>query len=520
MKGISGFADGLKSIALNRVSMKSTVRDYVASFVCIVVMASLCFPLSHLIGYQAVGLILLMVVAILALLVGRGAVLFAAFINFVVWNFFFIPPLFTFRVHSVHDVITLFANLVVAVVGSTLISRIRQSELDLKKSKDRIALLNSFLQDLNDSKSIKEVVKVTQEQMRMQFNAETIIYLKVKEGSGLAVNAFGNTSLLSDSGYRAATYAYEQHVVTGNSTSHFPESQLRYFPLIEPRRVLGVVGLSYLNGEKPDEDKELLLKSFITQITSALEREISIDLAKEKEIYSESEKLFQALMNSVSHELRTPMAIIAAAISNLKDDKTSRNPEIRKQICDELDFAARRMNYLVENILDMSRIESGHLRLNLEFCDMEDLVGMVVHMMKDELRHHQIRVVPEDGLPMIRGDINLLRQALFNVVHNAVIYSPENSTVTIGIHINPQNELAIDVCDQGKGVPENSISRLFDKFYRVPGSKSGGTGLGLAITKAIVDVHQGRIVAENCAGRGLKISMIFIPYIQDGKAKV
>ncbi len=516
LKGKTGwFQQG----TLNGGSRKSTLRDYGISFVSIAVMAIVCFPFSHLIGYQAVGLILLMVVATLALLVGRGAVLFAAFLNFVTWNFFFIPPLFTFRVHSVHDVITLFANLMVAIVGSTLISRIRQSEQDLKKSKDRIALLNTFLQDLNDAKSIKEVVKVVQVTMKEQFNAETIIYLKMKEGFGLAVNAFGNTALSSETGYRAASYAFENRVSTGVSTNFFSETGVHYFPLIEPRRVIGVLGLSIPGEKEPDEDKLLLLRSFNTQITSALEREISIDLAKDKEIYSESEKLFQALMNSVSHELRTPMAIIAAAVSNLNDDKTSRNPEIRKQICEELDFAARRMNYLVENILDMSRIESGHLRLNLQYCDMEDLVGMVIHSMKNELERNDIHIIPQENLPLIRGDINLLRQALVNILHNAVTYSPSDTTITIEMKKSDSEYLAIEVTDNGMGVPENSLPRLFDKFYRVPGSKSGGTGLGLAITKAIIDLHQGKIIAENFKGAGLKISMLLIPDTEDGKAK-
>lgn len=493
------------------------IRDYVIAMIAILATAGICFPFSKTIGYQAVGLILLMMVALLSLFLGRGAVLFAAVLNFITWNFFFIPPFFTLRVHSIHDLITLFVSLLVALVGGTLITRLRKSQHDLRKSKDRISLLYSFLEELNDSRSIKEVVKKTVERMNTQFNADTIIYLKEKEGKGLSRKAFGNTSLFGEDEFKAAEYAFINGVQSGQLTAFFPGSPIRYYPLTEPRRTIGVLGLLFNENENPDEDRQLLLKSFIVQITSALDREISIDYAKEKEIFSESEKLFQTVLNSVSHELRTPLAIISAAVSNLTDEKTSGNLETRKQICQELDLTSKRMNYLVENILDMSRLDSGHLQLNLQFCDVSDLVGMVVHSMKGELNRHKITIQTSDGLPLIRADINLLKQALINVLHNAVTYSPAGKEISIRSLKDENGRVIIEVSDKGNGVPPASLSRLFDKFYRVPGSRSGGTGLGLTITKAIIEAHQGKIMADNCPGGGLKISMILIPDLSDGK---
>ena len=497
-------------------TFRSLIRDYFIAFLAISLTAAVCFPLSGTMGYQAVGLILLMVVALLSLVMGRGAVLFAAVLNFCVWNFFFIPPLFTFQVHNIHNVIALFASLIVAIVGGTLITRIRKSQSDLKKSKERISLLYSFLELLNNTRSIKEIVNVTQDRMKTQFDAETVLYLKEKEGNGLARRPFGNILLYNENEFLAAEHAFENRIRTGKFTNLFSHSAVQYFPLAEHQMIPGVIGLSFKNDEKQEEDTQLLLKSFIVQIASALEREISVDLAKEKEIYSESEKLFQTVLSSVSHELRTPMAIISAAVSSLNDEKTSSNPEIRKQVCEELDFASKRMNNLVENFLDMSRLESGYLQLNLQYCDIEDLIGMVVHTMKNELKSHQLLIKSQENLPLIKADARLLNQALFNILHNAVTYSQVGTAIIIRSKMNEKNQLVVEISDQGKGVPAHALPRLFDKFYRIPGSVSGGMGLGLTITKAIVEVHKGSIFAENCPDGGLKISMIFIPADSNG----
>ena len=267
------------------------------------------------------------------------------------------------------------------------------------------------------------------------------------------------------------------------------------------------IGIRFDRKVPPDAETWSLVRGFIAQVTSALEREISVDLAKNQEISQESEKLFSTILNSVSHELRTPISIITAAVSNLQDPLTAELPEARRQVTGELESAAKRLNFLVENILDMSRIESGRMRLNLQLCDPEDLVGMALHILEPELVGHPPVVEVCGEILPVRGDVSLLVQALVNVVHNAAVYSPAGTPVTIRISSADNKKVDIIVTDKGPGVPEETLAKLFDKFYRVPGSRSGGTGLGLTISRAIAEAHHGTISAENSLDGGLVVTL-------------
>jgi two-component system sensor histidine kinase KdpD len=438
-----------------------------------------------------------MAVALLSLFIGRGPVFFAALMNFIIWNYFFIPPLFTFHVYSIHDLITLFANLIIAIVSGTLITRIRRNQNNLKKSRERIFVLNSLLESLNNAGSIKDVIKKAREELIEHFDSDAVIFLKEKEGKDLAVRVFGNQEIFEENEFELAKRVFE--------TKDIEKSKLNYFPLAAPHGVIGVIGISKSNSGRENDDDIALLRSVVSQITSALDREINIDIVKEKQVYLESQKLFQTVLNSVSHELRTPIAVITTAVSNLKDESTSENKEIRMQICNELNLSATRLNLLVENILDMSKIESGYIKLNLQHTDVSDLIGIVLNELRTETSNHKLNVDIEENLQLIMIDVNWLRQALINIVHNSIIYSPENTEISISAYTENNDSCIIELSDKGPGVPEQTLAHLFEKFYRVQGSKSGGVGLGLAITKAIVEAHNGEIYASNLVEGGFMI---------------
>jgi len=479
--------------------MRSSPKDYVVALIVVILVVAACFPAASLIGYQAVGLIFLVVISLLSLILGRGAVFFAALVSSVVWNYFFIPPVFTFHIHRAHDVISLIANLMVALVGATLITRIRKSQQDLLRSRERLRALNTVLESLNNATSIKDVVRRTRESFQHHFDADIVIFLKEIDGNNLARRAFGNAMLFGDDTFVLAARRFAE---PGELSSSF-------YSLKDPRGIFGVIGICFKDERPPNDETLSLVRSFIAQVTSALEREISVDLAKVREISLESDKLFGTILNSVSHELRTPIAIISAAVSNLQDPLTSELPEARRQITGELESAAKRLNFLVENILDMSRIESGRMKLNLRLCDPEDLVGMALHILEPELKEHPPEVVVTGEILPVRGDISLLVQAIVNVIHNAAVYTPAGTPITITISSLPPARIAITLADKGPGVPGPTLVKLFDKFYRVPGSRSGGTGLGLTITRAITEAHHGTIRASNQAGGGLAITLEF-----------
>lgn len=488
---------------------KFSWQEYLTAILTILAIAVISFPFKQIIGYQTVGLFFLLGIAGLSLTVGRFPVILAALLGSMIWDFFFIPPLFTFHINNIHDAIALFANFFIALTGGTLIERIRKNQVVLQKSQDNLSVIFSILEALNNASSIKEVVQMTRRELNKHFKADAIIYLASKDNSKkLDSRIFGNHSFYNEKEFSVANWAFENKKQAGKFANTLPEADLQYFPLISREGIIGVLGIKYNDDKRPSSDALILLRSFFSQLTSALQREISIDKVKEKQIFAESQKLFQIVLNSISHELRTPISVITAAVSALNDEKTESNPKFRREICGELEAATNRLNILVENILDMSRIESGYLSLNLQMYEVEDLVGTALNELSKEPHKQKVNLDIKDDLPMIKIDINWLKQAILNILRNAVTYTSPESSIDIRSFLTDDNKhVVIEISDNGPGIPEDSVKKIFDKFYRVPGSRSGGTGLGLTITKAIVEAHNGSIVAENKKDGGLKFKI-------------
>jgi len=490
-------------------SFRSDFIEYLIAFIVIAGTGAICFPLRQIIGAQSIGLILLTMVAILSLFLGGWPLLMAAVLNVLILDYFFQEPLFTFREENLHDLFANIADFIIAVIAIILITRIRRSRAFLLKSKENQTILYNFLESLNDAVSISGVVKIAGRSLKNQFGLDSVIYLKEKKGDNLSEIPPGDTLLHTSEGFAAARSFFSDVTSSRNFDQGRVSGGIYWFCLRDSRGVVGVIGVNLKEGPHDDYEKMMLLKSYITLIASTLGREIIIESAREKEITDQSEKLFQAILNSVSHELRTPISIITTAVENLNDSHTSSDPQKRLQICNELEFASFRLNNLVENILDMSRIESGMLKLNMQYCDIADLIGIVVKDMKSELKEHPLSITIPDSLPLILADISLIRQALLNILRNALMYTPLDTRVEIVAGNAEGGMVSVTIRDHGPGVPEASLEYLFNKFYRVPGSKSGGTGLGLAIARAFVEAHGGILNASNHPEGGLSVSIIF-----------
>ena len=485
---------------------RSPWKEYWYVVLTILVIGMIAFPFKEIIGYQTIGLFFLLGIAALSLKVGRYPVILAALLGSLIWDFFFIPPQFTLHITSFHDMMALFANFFVAMTGGTLINKIRKNQVVLQKSQENLSKLFSILESLNNTDSIKEVVRMTRRELNKHFDADAVVYLQAKEDDNivrrLEPRAFGNTEFHSEKEFSVACWVFDNKKQAGKYTNTLPYADLQYFPLISKKGIIGILGIKFNKNSKLTPDNMILLRSFISQITASLQREINIDENKNKQIYAESQKLFQTVLNSISHELRTPISVITTAASNMNDEKTASNATFRKELCEDLNAAAMRLNVLVENILDVSRIESGYLSLNLQMYEMSDLMGTVLNEIEKEPHQQKINLILEENLPLVKMDINWFKQAIVNILHNAIMYTPPETVIDIRSFLNGK-QLIIEISDNGPGIPEDSLKRLFDKFYRVPGSKSGGTGLGLTITKAIVEAHHGHIVARNRTQSGL-----------------
>jgi two-component system sensor histidine kinase KdpD len=230
--------------------------------------------------------------------------------------------------------------------------------------------------------------------------------------------------------------------------------------------------------------------------------------AREKEEKENTIKLYNTLLNSLSHELRTPISTIIGAVDTLKENKEKLSDFHQNELLNQIDDASVRLNRQVENLLNMSRLETGILKLSLDWCDTNELINSVIQKLSAPSQHI-IQFHPNDRLPLFKYDRGLIEQVLQNIIHNAIIYTPENTVIKIAVS-QLSEKCIIEISDNGNGIPEREMSYIFDKFYRLPNTKTGGSGLGLSIAKGFVESHQGKIKSERNIPHGAKF-VIEIP---------
>jgi two-component system sensor histidine kinase KdpD len=272
---------------------------------------------------------------------------------------------------------------------------------------------------------------------------------------------------------------------------------------------VGVIGIRTRDRSRLSFEQEVLLQTFISQVALVIEREMLDEAAEQSAMLRESERLYTALLNSISHELRTPIATITGASSSLLDPQTSTSETARGELIVDIQAAARRLNRLVENLLDMSRLESGRLRLKRDWCDIGDIIGVAVQRMDQCFEEHPLHIHIPSDLPLVQVDFVLVEQVIVNLLDNACTYTPAGTDVTIEASTS-RDMLHIAISDTGPGIPQQDLARIFDKFYRVPGSVTGGTGLGLSICRGLVEAHGGKLTAENIPEGGTRF-VIHLP---------
>lgn len=246
-----------------------------------------------------------------------------------------------------------------------------------------------------------------------------------------------------------------------------------------------------------------LLYFFIALVNAVLTYKIrkAESKARDKEEKEKTIKLYNTLLNSLSHELRTPISTIIGAVDNLKENKENISTIHQNELLNQIDIASIRLNRQVENLLNMSRLETGMLKLNTDWCDTNELINSEIQKLKPTCKQ-TIIYNPDENLPLFKLDRVLIEQVLENLLHNAINYTPENTIIKIEA-LQRANNCVITVSDNGTGIPDSEIEYLFDKFYRLPQTKTGGSGLGLSIVKGFIEAHNGSVQVENNSGGGV-----------------
>jgi len=459
---------------------------------------------------------LVLLVAVLASAVTYGLIpsLFAGLICALAYNFFFLPPLYNFSIADPENVVTLLVFLLVAAIASNLTARVRTQAIVARQRAATTEDLYRFSRKLAGIASLDDLLWATAYQVAHMLRLHVVLLMP--ENGDLQVRAgYPPEDTLDEGDLAAAKWAFEEGHEAGRGADTLPGARRLFLPVRTARGVVAIIGL---DSEKDSErqktlltpDQRRLLDSLSDQTALAIERLHLAGAMDQARVAAETEKLRTALLTSISHDLRTPLASILGSASSLKQYRGQLSEADQAELLGTIRDEAERLNRFIANLLDMTRLESGALALNLEPTDLGDVVGSVLR--RASLKQHKISLDLQDSLPMPRLDPVLFEQVLFNILDNAAKYAPPDSTITLrarAVH----GAVTIQVLDEGPGLPEGDRERVFDKFYRVRAAdkKRAGTGLGLAIARGFMEAMGGTIAAANRSDGSGAVFTLTIP---------
>lgn len=494
--------EGVRADRFAAQARQSTGRAYAAAALIVAGVTLLNMLANPWLSYLGAGLTELLAVLLIAVYLGRGPALLAATLSAVSWNYLFISPRFTLDITQPQDVILFLLYFAIAIFAGNLTARIRLQERQARANTERITALYALAHSTASAVTLDEVLHTALAQMQQVFNAQAVVFLAEGDRLGRTPHASGALRV-DERDFSVATWVFENGRPAGRFTTTLPSASAQYLPLRTPHRTVGVLGVRLDEKRQPSFEERVLLETFASQIALGIEREQLDDAATQATLLREAERLYTTLLNSISHELRTPIAAIRGAADSLRDPNTWTQPEARATLIEDIGDAAERLNRLVENLLDMSRLESGRIALKRDWCDVGEIAGVAVQRMGDCLRVHPLKLDIPAGLPLVQVDFGLIEQVLVNLLHNSCTYTPPGAPIRISA-AQDGSRLIVEVADGGPGIPESEWERVFDKFYRVAGTATGGTGLGLSIARGLIEAHGGTLtVGRAPEGGGL-----------------
>jgi two-component system sensor histidine kinase KdpD len=458
------------------------------------------------IGYQAVALVYLFAVVVLGMVVGRGPNLFAATLTALCWNFLFVPPVFTFRITGFHDLMLFAMYFVVALATGQLTTRMRLQQEAERQRERRTAALYRLTQELSSAGTFPELLGAAIREVNTAFEADVAVLLPDPELNTQLSPYPAGLWQLDEKEESVAGWVFQHDRPAGRFTDTLPQAAALHLPLSAGGKPSGVIALRFRSDREPTVQQRNLLDSFVRQIALVIDRQRLRDADTRAKLLTESERLGKTLLDSVSHELRTPLAAITSAAAGLENLEGQDNPALRRALTAELGAASARLNRLVGNLLDMTRLESGPIKLRCDWCDLADLVNVARRELEKELAGHKVRIELAPGLPLVQMDFVLMQQALMNLLLNAATHTPPGTEVVLGA-LARDKELVLTVSDHGPGILPKALPHLFDKFYRAPDARAGGSGLGLSIVKGFVEAHGGYVEAQNRPAGGAEFTI-------------
>jgi two-component system, OmpR family, sensor histidine kinase KdpD len=470
----------------------SNFRQYLVVSLYVFLLSVAFYLVKEIAGYQIVSFGLLFLVSILALFYGTGPILLAASLSAIIWDYFFIPPQFTLHIGKPEDMLMLAMFFIIALLNGILTSRTRRQEKKIRIREERTNALYQLTRELSTASGIDEVSNIAIKYIQKYFNLNCLIILK-NDLDQLENKVQQDTKInLSENELSIAAWVFKHSSKAGKHTDTLPSTNYTFYPLTGSTDNMGVIAVEHLNILTQGEEQ--FWEAFLSQISGKFEREFLRNSARKAYILNESDKLYKTLFNSISHELRIPVSTIMGASDTLLSQ--SYPDETKLKLYSEINTASVRLNRLIENLLNMSRLESGRIAPRPDWCDVHDLSNKIADNLKQELLPYKLSTVIPSDMPLVFIDFGLIEQVLHNLVLNATQNAPAGTRIRLKIFYD-HGYLIMQVMDRGNGFPVSELSSVFNKFYRGRDATAGGTGLGLSIVKGYVEAHQGNVIAEN-----------------------
>lgn len=480
--------------------MKKILHNGYAQSVLIVILITIFgAPIHKVVDPTNLVMFYLLGVVITALRLGRGPSILTAVLSVLALDIFFVPPQFQLGVQDAQYLLTFIGLLAVGLVISALTAQARE-QTQAAQHREREAMASYHLsRDLASAADTEMIVQAVLEHISRAFDIQTAIFLPGDN----EVHAYG-VQFGEDAQVALLAAEILKGGKVGNAQSKLsPDGEITFLELRTTNGIKGVLALAN-RGVEPSHslDEHRLLQGFASQTALALERVQLAEKAHQAEVVKIAENLQDALLNSISHDLRTPLASITGALSTLQQNADALDESMRLDLIETAWEEANRLNQLVGNLLDMTRLEAGAMRVKREVCDPSDVIGVALAEMGAKLADRPIEVKTPEELSLAPMDFVLIVQVLVNLLDNAVKYSLPGSPITLEVCWSEES-MQITVADRGIGVPPHNVEHIFDKFFRgqhVDGVH--GTGLGLSISKGIVEAHGGQIAVASREGGG------------------
>lgn len=470
-----------------------TSREYASVLGIAAGVTALCFIIEKMTGYTSVSLIYLLAVVMSGMVLSRWPVLLLGALSAVLWNYLFIPPRFTFFISKTYDFMMFAMYFVIAIAVGQIAARLKERELAERKQEERINVLYQMTRTIAVSHDSHEAVGNAMSKLEEILKVRAGLYLADSKGKAHFERTWSGDLGLSGKEKSVANWAFVKQQPAGRFTETLPEAQNFYLPLISMSKTLGVLAIFPSQNHAWSVEQRSLIESFASLLTVFLEKDLILKITQESKIKAESQKLQEALFDSVSHELKTPLTVIAGSAEHLEKEV---DRETFKKLVSEIRMASKRLLQTVNGLLEMTRLDAEDMRLNLEWHDIKDVMGSVLQDLSDQLDGHKMNVKYASGIPPVKIDAGILKHVLSIIISNAAAYTPLGTSISVSVQ-KDQNKLVISVIDQGPGIPDADLDKIFEKFYRGKSAKTGGLGLGLSIARRFVQAHGGTVNVKN-----------------------